>query len=242
MIAVTARTIPKTYASLAGSSFGAMVSPPGVRGAMPDLEGRNRERCVSYVTLRRLSKKCKVAKRPHGTGDDWGRTMLGTKRPQPLTARARQHRQSRVIPVSLLTEHDGLIHFDEHLLDHRLRQSVPLQCLIIECLERHQHFELGERCLPKVLVSPRQPPGGFGEVLHRLLVNRTWLHLIPEGTWTEKAPTIKGRGKLAERLEVEFGPFRSASSRRAEMILAYIYCSITHRVHFLDKARRAVTL
>ena len=30
---------------------------------------------------------------------------------------------------------------------------------------------------------------------------------------TEKAPTIKGRGKLAERLEVEFGSFRSASSR-----------------------------
>jgi len=27
---------------------------------------------------------------------------------------------------------------------------------------------------------------------------------------TEKAPTIKGRGKLAERIEVEFGPFRSA--------------------------------
>src|SRR5262249_45067079 len=54
--------------------------------------------------------------------------------------------------------------------------------------------------------------------------------------WTEKAPTIKGRGKLAERLEVEFGPFRPASSRRAEMLLAYIYRSITHRVHFLDKA------
>jgi hypothetical protein len=27
----------------------------------------------------------------------------------------------------------------------------------------------------------------------------------------KKAPTIEGRGKLAERLEVEFGPFRSAS-------------------------------
>src|SRR5215831_20006926 len=69
MIAVTARTIPKTYASLAGSSFGAMVSPPGVRGAMPDLEGRNRERCVSYVTLRRLSKKCKVT---------WNWRLLGS--------------------------------------------------------------------------------------------------------------------------------------------------------------------
>jgi hypothetical protein len=52
-------------------------------------------------------------------------------------------------PSSLLTEHDGLIHFDERPLDHRLRQSVPLQYLIIE---RHQHCELGERCLPKVLV------------------------------------------------------------------------------------------
>src|SRR5262245_49100081 len=52
---------------------------------------------------------------------------------------------SRVIP----TEHDGFIRFDERPLDHRLRQSVPLQYLIIE---PHQHFELCERCLPKVLV------------------------------------------------------------------------------------------
>src|SRR5262249_8889594 len=52
-------------------------------------------------------------------------------------------------PSSLLTEHDGFIHFDERLLDHRLRQPVVLQYLIIE---RHQHFELCERCLPKVLV------------------------------------------------------------------------------------------
>src|SRR5262249_8851303 len=29
----------------------------------------------------------------------------------------------------------------------------------------------------------------------------------------EKAPAIDGRGKLAERLEVEFGPSRSAASR-----------------------------
>ena len=34
----------------------------------------------------------------------------------------------------------------------------------------------------------------------------------------EKAPAIDGRGKLAERLEVEFGPFRSAS-RMAECFL-----------------------
>jgi len=51
-------------------------------------------------------------------------------------------------PSSLLIEHDGFIHFDERPLDHRLRQSVPLQYPI----ERNQHFELCERCLPKVLV------------------------------------------------------------------------------------------
>src|SRR5262245_48112978 len=47
----------------------------------------------------------------------------------------------------LLIAHDGLIHFLERPLDHRFRQSVPLQYLIID----HQHFELCERCLPKVL-------------------------------------------------------------------------------------------
>src|SRR5262249_22208090 len=41
------------------------------------------------------------------------------------------------------------IHFEERPLDRRLRQSVPLQHLIIE---PHQHFELCKRCLPKVLV------------------------------------------------------------------------------------------
>src|SRR5262249_24518063 len=82
-------------------------------------------------------------------------------------------------PSSLLTEHDGLIHFDKHLLDHRLRQSVPLQCLIIECIERYQYFALCERCLPKGLLLPCHPPGGFREVLHRLVVVGTWLHSIP---------------------------------------------------------------
>jgi hypothetical protein len=52
-------------------------------------------------------------------------------------------------PSSLLIEHDGLIHFEERPLDHRLGQSVPLQYLFIE---PHQHLELCERCLPKVLV------------------------------------------------------------------------------------------
>jgi hypothetical protein len=53
-------------------------------------------------------------------------------------------------PSSLLIEHDGLICFDERPFDHRLRQSVPLQYPIIE---PHQHFELCERCLPKVLAA-----------------------------------------------------------------------------------------
>ena len=36
-----------------------------------------------------------------------------------------------------------------------------------------------------------------------------------------KGPSrVHGRGKLAERLEVEFGPFRSALSRRAEMLVS----------------------
>ena len=52
-------------------------------------------------------------------------------------------------PSSLLIEYDGLIRFEERPLDHRLRQSVPLQYPIIE---PHQHFELCERCLPKLLV------------------------------------------------------------------------------------------
>src|SRR5215471_5741490 len=78
-----------------------------------------------------------------------GRAMFGTKRPQPLTGQGPSAPPSRVIRVSLLIEHDGLIHFDERPLDHRLRQSVPLQYLIIK---PHQHFELCERRLPKVLV------------------------------------------------------------------------------------------
>jgi len=43
---------------------------------------------VSDFTLRWLSKKCNVAKEPHGTGDYLGRAMLGTKRPQSLKAGA----------------------------------------------------------------------------------------------------------------------------------------------------------
>src|SRR6516165_7239252 len=94
MIAVTARTIPKTYASLAGSGFGAMcpLLARQIDVAMPDFGGATRERCVSYFTLRRLSKKCRWKKAPAIDGQ-------GPSAPP-----------SRVIPVSLLIEHDGLIH------------------------------------------------------------------------------------------------------------------------------------
>src|SRR5262245_64576606 len=131
---------------------------------------------------------------------------------------SRRHCHSWVIPIvvlekpsSLLIEHDGFIHFDERPLDHRLRQSVPLQYPIID---PHQHFELCERCLPKVLVLPCPPPGGFGEILHRLLVDRTWLHLIPGGGHgRKKAPAFNGRGQVGRTARSRIGPFRSASSR-----------------------------
>jgi hypothetical protein len=44
--------------------------------AEPEVREANRERCVSYFTLRRLSKKCNVAKKPHGT--KWRRLRLET--------------------------------------------------------------------------------------------------------------------------------------------------------------------
>src|SRR5215831_16745072 len=51
--------IPTANASLAGFGFGAMY-PSWLRidVAMPDFRGANRKRCMSYVTLRCLSKKC----------------------------------------------------------------------------------------------------------------------------------------------------------------------------------------
>ena len=57
-----ARTIPKANANLAGSGFGA-TSPLLARDRCPDFRGANRERCVSYVTLRWLSKKASSAKK-----------------------------------------------------------------------------------------------------------------------------------------------------------------------------------
>src|SRR5262249_10450428 len=61
---------------------------------------------------------------------------------------------------------------------------------------------------------------GFGEVLHRIRVDPTWLRLMPGGGHGRKKPRpLMARGKLAERLEVEFGPFRSASSREPKCFL-----------------------
>src|SRR5262245_42404859 len=51
--------------------------------------------------------------------------------------------------------------------------------------------------------------------------------LGPGHVGDEKAPAIDGRGKLAERLEVEFGPFRSAS-RMAECFLVALPPSWVH--------------
>ena len=62
MVNVIARIIPKANSNLAGSGFGA-TSPLLARDRCryADFRGANRERCVSYVTLRWLSKKCTCA-------------------------------------------------------------------------------------------------------------------------------------------------------------------------------------
>jgi len=48
---------------------------------------------------------------------------------------------------------------------------------------------------------------------HRTLCSRVRCH------GRKKPQPLTGRGKLAERIEVEFGPFRPAASRRAECLL-----------------------
>jgi hypothetical protein len=68
-------------------------------------------------------------------------------------------------PSSLLIEHDGLIRFEERPLDRRLRQSVPLQYLIIE---PHQHFEL---CAAEIKFQP-VPPRAIKLIHGGLLQNR----------------------------------------------------------------------
>jgi len=93
-------------------------------------------------------------------------------------------------PSSLLTEHDGLIHFEERPLDHRFRQSVPLQYPIIE---PHQHFELCERCLVHL-----------GQVLAPLR-NGKHVPTYPIGTLPRKGPPQSG------------GPFSFASGGRSQV-------------------------
>src|SRR5262249_24701245 len=69
MIAI-ARTVPKTNASLAGSGFGAIVpSWRQIDVARPDFRGANWKRCMSHVTLRRLSKKIRRCGRAATTDD-----------------------------------------------------------------------------------------------------------------------------------------------------------------------------
>src|SRR5262245_12706062 len=70
MIAATARTIPKTYASLARSGFDAMVSPPGrqIDVAMPDFGGLNGRMC-ELVHTSAIVQKMQCGQKPHGIGD-----------------------------------------------------------------------------------------------------------------------------------------------------------------------------
>jgi len=83
-----------------------------------------------------------------------------------------------------------------------------------------------------------QPPGGFGEILHRLLVDRTWLHSIPGG----KGPDHLGPGQVKQSgSTLIFGPSYSAS-RRAEHFLLTSIVNYSWRVIFWTRPARAVTL
>jgi hypothetical protein len=65
MVNAIARTIPKMSANLAGFGFGAMYpSWRQIDVAMPDFRGANWKRCVSYFTLRWLSKNARWPKNP----------------------------------------------------------------------------------------------------------------------------------------------------------------------------------
>ena len=81
--------IPKTNASLPGCGFGA-TSPLPIRCHWT-FRGANRERCVSYFTLRWLSKKCKVAKKTMECSGAWSGA------PTALRLRARHRRRRCVI-------------------------------------------------------------------------------------------------------------------------------------------------
>jgi len=74
MIATTITAIARMIASSCA------IFAPWRQVDEPDVREGNRERCVSYITLRRLSKKCNVAKEPHGTGDYLGRRHIGDEK------------------------------------------------------------------------------------------------------------------------------------------------------------------
>src|SRR5262249_35428895 len=72
----------------------------------------------------------------------------------------------------------------------RLLQLIGAQCLIIQL---HQHFELCNDACRKCWFSLAS---GFGEILHRFLVDRTWLHSL---SLTEKAPASAERSETSVR-------------------------------------------
>ena len=70
--------------------------------------------------------------------------------------------------------------------------------------------------------------------LRRCPKNARWPKKNPMGT--KRPQPFDGPGQVKQSgSTLIFGPSYSAT-RRAEMLLGYIYRSITHRVHFLDKA------
>ena len=101
-------------------------------------------------------------------------------------------------PSSLLIEHDGFIHFDERGLReggaglHRNRSAAG---------RLDQHFRQTSFAEFTMLMTFDD------EVLKRYglpksMVERAYVASFDprRGTWTEKAPAIDGRGKLAERV------------------------------------------
>ena len=71
---------------------------------------------------------------------------------------------------------------------------------------------MGERCSSGFVESP----AAYLKVCAMLVPNTSG----PQGCHGRKKPQpLTGRGKSAERIEVEFGPFRPAASRRAECLL-----------------------
>src|SRR5262249_8318475 len=72
----------------------------------PEVKEANRERCVSYFTLRRLSKKCNVAKKTPWHWRSFGSgSCRERKRPQPLDGQGKlaEGNERRVQPFPLCT-------------------------------------------------------------------------------------------------------------------------------------------